>query len=377
MKFHFLHCIAFFAASTSVLATPPGESITYNNWVVGCDNANSCRAVSMLGESSDFNEGPTLSFYRAGGAQGTMAQLQFDSSMLDRKTAMGAAVTFAIDGKIYTPEKVSEAVGDGLGGISEREADGDGVSEQRQHMTVNVKAMRDMAAGKILTIQDKMGTTLGSYPLKGLHYALRYIDAKQSRDGTVTAVIDAGENGEDYVYSGGPYPTIYVPPRVPGKPAQMPPESAVVAWQKIGTCDDTNMLDAKDTGGRMEIHWLDQQFSLAQISCYSGAYNFSDIFLVVSKDGVQPARFDIAPYVVFQGGLPSIINADFNPESGKLNGFSKGRGLADCGSSKGWIWDPNAQLFRLTDYSEMTECRGANDWIERWKADVVYGNPPK
>ena len=57
-----------------------------------------------------------------------------------------------------------------------------------------------------------------------------------------------------------------------------------------------------------------------------------------------------------------MVEASFDPASGTLSSGSKGRGLADCGSSEEWVWSGGA--FRLKSLNHQEQCGGtsAGDW---------------
>ena len=352
------------AVPTSVMAEPPGGTVTFDNWVVGCDNAQFCRMVGIKGEISEWNEGATLSLARKGGKDGALAQLEFDSSMVEGDA--GLANGLDIDGQRFWPEEITDA---------DKSEESEEVIKRR-YIPVTIEMMRAMASGKSLKVIDLAGKPLGEYPLTGLNYALRYVDALQSRDGTVTAVMAPGENSEDYVYSGEGYSTYYVPPRAAGKAPFTLSDAEAKAWQaKLGCWEDGD--DPAREGPRdMQLSRLDDGHALAYISCTSGAYNFSSFALVIDKNGAHPARYDIGPGIWSEISVELVTNGGFEESSGILSGYAKGRGLGDCGTNYSWIWDPKGELFRLTDWNEMPECRGPNDWITRWKANVVYGEAP-
>ncbi len=359
----FLPLLALFAAPA--LAAPPGMSVTFDGWVVGCDNGDNCRAVSILGISGEFNEGPTLSLYRKGGKAGLLGVLQFDASMQEGSSKIPAAI--AVDGHTIETGEIARA----------RDASSPyhDVAENRWNIPVAVEAMRAMAAGEKLSFVDAEGNTQGEYPLMGLKYALRFIDAQQWREGTVTAVMAPGEKGADHVYSGEDYPTYYIPPRKSGEaPFELTGEEAR-QWQRKFGCWELGQ--GQDGGPRaMEISRLDDDHALAFVSCTMGAYQGSGFALVIDKSGAQPARYDFGTDIWSDIPVELVTGGGFDEGTGVLGGFAKGRGLGDCGTSYAWIWDPKGELFRLTDWNEMPECRGLNDWIERYRARIVYGDPP-
>jgi len=39
-----------------------------------------------------------------------------------------------------------------------------------------------------------------------------------------------------------------------------------------------------------------------------------------------------------KGATPFVVNGDFDPASGELSSFDKGRGVGDCGYLRTWVW---------------------------------------
>ena len=57
-----------------------------------------------------------------------------------------------------------------------------------------------------------------------------------------------------------------------------------------------------------------------------------------------------------------MVDPEFDPATGILSTTSKGRGLADCGSSESWVWSRGA--FRITALNYQDLCGGTapGDW---------------
>ena len=67
-----------------------------------------------------------------------------------------------------------------------------------------------------------------------------------------------------------------------------------------------------------------------------------------------------------------LVDAGYDPRSGTLSQYARGRGIGDCGHHARWRFDGHA--FRLSHYAEMTRCGGlrADDWPVLWR---VAGTP--
>jgi hypothetical protein len=63
-----------------------------------------------------------------------------------------------------------------------------------------------------------------------------------------------------------------------------------------------------------------------------------------------------------------LVNADFDPKTGRVMFFAKGRGIGDCGSSGSYNW--NGAYFAVLQLSAMGECRRipGDDWITLFRS---------
>ena len=111
--------------------------------------------------------------------------------------------------------------------------------------------------------------------------------------------------------------------------------------------------------------------TLVLLPCSAGAYNEIDALFVLRGGKVAPADVDApsgfeATGADSQTPVHSVINGDV--EKGSLGSYAKGRGLGDCGVSQAFVWD--GRRLRLTDQSEMRECRGNPGFLRTWVAKV-------
>ena len=96
------------------------------------------------------------------------------------------------------------------------------------------------------------------------------------------------------------------------------------------------------------------QWMLVRVPCNSGAYNFDDVWLVVDKDNVvkravfavptfetefeENGEYDKVKSIRVSGYSVqnSLTNSSFDPSSGRMKHFPKGRGIADIYDSGVW-----------------------------------------
>jgi hypothetical protein len=104
-------------------------------------------------------------------------------------------------------------------------------------------------------------------------------------------------------------------------------------------------------------------------SCFSGPYNFGSLFLIDGVDGLEVLSF--ADYSEEYGwsGTNQLINAEYDPKTGSLFSFAKGRGIGDCGSSGQWVW--RQYLFQLREFAAWDDCENGRD-PEQWPVVFKY-----
>lgn len=318
----------------------PGTLKTFTDWTVGCDNGLRCTLGSLLPDASMGEDTITLNITREPGAVanggGTMSlalETRNDQAATKRPPA-----SFTVDGTRV--------------------------------------ALRDAAAlaaaianAQSLRILDAKAGTLFTLSLKGAAAALRYIDAQQGRAG-----------GTDAIVAKGPAPSRAPTPRLPviaaiapaGAPANLT-TAQIATMRKRGSCDIGNFPPGGDPELLApEVHALGGSKSLVLLPCSTGAYNMIGALFIVDGAKIVPADTD-APAGFDETGadsekpVKSVVNGTF--KNGVLTSYAKGRGLGDCGVIQSFVWDGTS--FRLSEQSEMGECRGNIDYITTWRAKVV------
>jgi hypothetical protein len=202
--------------------------------------------------------------------------------------------------------------------------------------------------------------------LKGSSAALRFIDAQQGRAGTVTAAVAKGAK------PAGAVPAAPAIPRV----ASVRPAGTAAAFTPAmrRALDKSSECGSAYEGGTgdppaAETHALGGGQTLVLLPCGNGAYNYSTRpYILVPGGKPVAARFDSPPGMVPEGG-PELVNARFDAKTGRLDSYSKARGLGDCGSAETYVWD--GAVFRLVEARAMPECRGSVNWLTIWRAEAV------
>ncbi|MEH6701123.1 DUF1176 domain-containing protein [Parasphingorhabdus sp.] len=339
---------ATIATSAALPVPQPGEIPTFKDWAVGCDNIGNCEAVSLLAEEGGarFDDwGGPISIIRTAGKDDIFKiRVLFDGKGFDRYKMM-VDNELVDTGPIVEGDYPIEIVGE------------------------DAKKVADaIIKGKRLVVQDPTGENITHISLAGSSAALRYIDQKQDRSGTDTALVAKGKR--PFQATATQAPIIVVDQ---WETAKLVPEAgSLVALAEDSKCKEDRYGLVEDQayplGKRGDVYR-----ALVLISCGAGAYNFSSAPYVgeYRKDDsagwtFTPAKFDRQPSWGGEGNQPLLVNVSWNEQDQTLSSYGKGRGVGDCGSAENYVWDGDA--FRLIDASAMNECRGAYEWITIWRA---------
>jgi hypothetical protein len=317
----------------------PAELKTFQDWTVGCDNGAACHAVALMPEDWP-NDALTMSVKRGPASA--------DSPVLE--IALGAdsnAAALGADGRRLPVRLV-------------------GTEGTTRVAAADTPAMIAVlrSAGR-LEVQSADGKPLGTVSLKGASAALLYMDERQRRTGTATALVRPGTRPPDNLSTPPPLAVVAAPPISHARPLALSAAGLEALRRKHGcTIDEVGGPEEAETAA------LGAAETLLLLACGSGAYNVSYVPFVLHRGGrSELAAFDIRPGWWAEEGKPILVNAGWDPERGLLTSFSKGRGLGDCGTTADYAWDGRA--FRLVEQAEMGECRGSVDYITTWRAQVV------
>lgn len=341
----FATALAVMLAATGAIAQAPnpGALETYKDWTIGCDNRNRCEAVALMPEGGDLPEIPLMiGIARAAGPD---AETEI---WISREGKGQAEVSFLVDGR-----KVAGATA----------RDGEAAVKGPQASALAIA----MARGSTLDVRS--GTKLLGRPsLSGSGAALRYMDARQRRAGTSSALVATGPLGVNAVRPAPAAPLIRRM-AVPGGAAPAPLwREELAALLKFTGCAGEMAPDQSP-----ELHRLSKTETLILVPCGSGAYNFSSVPVIATgvagRRAWRFASFDYKPGWSEDAKRPMLVNTGWTPEKSRLDSFAKGRGLGDCGGSEAYVWD--GTRFRLIEAAAMGECRGSWHWITTWSAKVV------
>ena len=314
------------AAATST--SQPGALKLFQDWTVGCDNGRACQAVALLPEG-DW-EGTTL--------------------VVRREAPAGAPAEFFV----VPPEGAKVVTAEANGARVALIATDDGLAPRDPPEFLAL-----LRSASELTLYDAANKPVSRVSLKGASAALLYIDDQQKRVGTVTALVRPGAKPSSAVPAPPPLPVIALPAGSAAPPPRL--DRAALLQTHVDTgCD--RLAKPED----VTIARLDANATLVLLPdwCGSGAYNFSSVALIADNRGrVRAASFETPPG--FQDDNV-VVNGDWLADERRLTSYAKGRGIGDCGTAQEYVWD--GTRFRLTEFSQMGECRGSLDWITTWRA---------
>jgi hypothetical protein len=325
--------IAAFALASAAAAQParPDALRTFRDWTVGCDNGGRCKAVALAPADGSPDEWPPFML------------------SIERDAGPGGAVAIGLAGQEDAPPPIAVLI-DGRPAATMRAAPFTG--------TPAIALARALAAGSRVRIEA--GGRRADHSLSGLSAALRYIDDRQKRAGTVGALVARG-SAPDRAAA----PALPMIRAIPGggRAATLPP-ARIAALRKGAGC---SIADGRDDPPGPEYYTLGGGETLMLLPCDMGAYNMVSAIFVIGRGGAtRPADIDPTSGRDPDRAVPLILNPTF--ERGTLWSDAKGRGIGDCGIAQDFVWD--GRRFRLAEQNEMAECRGSTDRITTWRTLV-------
>lgn len=317
-------------------AAMSSESRTFREWRAICDNGNRCATYTGNGT------GGWLKVQLEAGPQARPV-IQADLSAIS-----GVAVRLVIDGRAQT---LVAGPGD---------AGGQAVPAAEVPATL----ARLAAARAIRLVAPDFE---GDIPTAGVSAALLWIDERQGRLGTTTAMIRKGDRPASAVAAVPALPIVAPAPAVAqtgfGDIDQTLP-AALEALPAVKACRAETSFSPEFSRAAMSAR-LDASTELWAVPCFSGAYNMGHDWYVTGPGGRDP-RPAILTSASGETGA-GTINGGYSPETRTLSAFAKGRGIGDCGTAQTWTW--TGQGFVLTAESAMEDCIGitADFWPTTWR----------
>jgi hypothetical protein len=353
-----LAAVTCIACSGLAVAGELGQVRSFRDWIVGCDNTRTCRAMSLPAIAEPGKA--ALRIDRGGGSRDaarTSLILPQTVSVTD-----GSRLTISPD----TGEIIQLVVG------REARVIDDDVTVVDDQVNRKVLAAIRGAGRFALTLLPQHGEpiALGDLSLTGASAALLWMEERQGRVGANAPA--------------GPPPAVPSMPR-PRRfagaepPAQLPEpllDAVLGAYGRLpaGSCEETPDGATQD----MKADRLAPGLLLVGLRCLSGAYNVSHAYFIVregARPQVRPAAFPrmrvpapAAEQLRSESQPDNILwNAEIDDATGTMSHLAKGRGFADCGEMGSWRWDGRA--FQPIELSIMPACRGLMppNWITLYR----------
>lgn len=347
-------------ATAAIQAGPatPSETREFRDWMAVCDNGNACYAFGFEPDDAGWlrismdpgpDAGPEIAF-------GLWAEDFVQSA------AGGAPPpSLVVDGRAFG------------GTVGSASSDGVPVAEIKAGARAAITAI---ASGQSMEIRAGAGAA-AAISTSGASAALLWIDERQGRLGTTTALLRRGDRPASSVPAPPALPVVRPAPAVDqagfGDDKQTLP-MALKALPAVQNClaesehSDwllTNVMSAR----------LDARTELWAVPCGAGAYNVSHQWFLTGPGGRDPRPADLfgsgGPRTGDEaGGWPdnSTVNGGYAADARSIVAFAKGRGLSDCGAAQTWVW--TGRQFTLSQEISMGNCAGvpADYWPTTWRS---------
>ncbi|MBF7954789.1 DUF1176 domain-containing protein [Rahnella victoriana] len=323
----------------------------YNDWQLSCDNLNHCTA-----RNSQDGQELVMKITREAGPEGKASvSIDFQRNSEEQTTEAPVANRLQMNGKTLS--------------FNHREWD---VSKKHlsttNRLVVNdfIAAIREGSSIQLAGKTDPSQPVRPAISLKGIKAALLAIDAQQGRVGSKTAWISRGSKPASSV------PPIAATPVLPrfSEPHALSDSEISAITQNAATTIENNDCSLDPSEREVHIFALSNDKALMTVNCDMGAYNLYALGFLVSRQA--PYKMDdLALTMPFKlgedDGAPELINADFDPKTGMLSTYDKGRGVGDCGVSSRWVFD--GKQFRLAAFASEPACDGyssGGEWPVLW-----------
>lgn len=304
------------------------EEATFKSWRAWCDNVRDCAAYAYQEESTTTGY---LRVYRGGGPTSEPEI----SVGLWSDTPPGSVELSTVGGPAVATLTIP-ITGDGYpAGIA---------------TGAPARLFAEALANARTVVVKTRGAELFTIDLAGSSATLRWLDDRQARAGTTTALVAKGPKPAP------PAPVVPVITRGPEVSQDGLPKELPAAIKRSAAYEEC-VADWGDMEMDTTVDRLSPGVLLWGVSCTRGAYNFGTRYWLSAEDGtkVRPAAIPTA-----DGDL--LINSGYDPASRSLTEFSKGRGIGDCGSAGDWVWD--GQKFQQANSWLMSFCVGVP--VEQW-----------
>lgn len=341
------------AAASPAEAAPAvrPEIREFRDWRAVCDNGNGC--VAWTGS----NEGGWI---RIGMEAGPDA----------RPTVVAGEGFEGADGPSMVKLKIDGREYPWRGGPQDA-ANADAGEQRARNILAALAAARSVSL--------VLGDRTVEVPASGASATLLWIDERQGRLGTTTALLRKGDRPASAVPSAPALPRVRPAPAVDQKgfaaanpmnddpPAGLRVPASIEGLEAVKACraENNEYLDKAVLAARLDVSTV-----LWGIPCGSGAYNATYVLYTARPDGTGVSLAELPTWR--PQGRPDetdlwLVNPVYDPRAQTLTVFPRGRGLGDCGTIQTWTW--TADGFALSEERTMTDCQGmgSDRWPTTWR----------
>jgi Protein of unknown function (DUF1176) len=346
--------------ATATAASSPAvrpEDRTFTEWLAHCDNGNDC--VAYTGTDT----GGWLMVRQGAGPDARAEILAGLSAFAGADTVEG--VQLNIDGQRQTLET-------GPDGTMSYAVPTDRVGA----------VLARLASAR--TIMIGLGETQASLPTAGASAAFLWIDERQGRLDTTSALIRRGDRPASAVPVAPALPQVVAAasvdqgtfagagdPGEQGAQAGLDLPATIEILPEVKQCREDTSYNAYLQKAVLAAR-LSPTTELWGVPCGSGAYNAMYDLYVTGPNGETPKKADFPgwqPREVTEGDIvgDGLVNPVFDARTRTISHFPRGRGIGDCGIVQTWVWTGDA--FVLTREASMGNCWGmvSSLWPTTWR----------
>lgn len=326
----------------------------FRDWRAACDNGNAC--VAWGGSDSGW-----IRIAIDAGPNATPTVTAGSWSLGDVGKAP-ESLALKIDGRNYA-----------LRAGARDAANATAAADRAREIIAALPASRSLALAS--------GAQTADLPSSGISAALLWIDERQGRLDTNTALLRRGSRPASAV------PAAPALPRVPSAPAvsqagfegaanpmeddprSLTVPAAIEGRQEVKACraENNEYLNKAVLAAR-----LDGSTVLWGIPCGSGTYNATYVLYLARPDGFGVRAAELLERTRRTegdiGGQDQwLVNPIYDAQRQTLTVFPRGRGLGDCGTITTWTW--SGGRFLLSEERSMGDCWGMTPdvWPTLWR----------
>lgn len=202
--------------------------------------------------------------------------------------------------------------------------------------------MDRLAPGRRLSVAftDESGDARSAqFSLSGLSAALLWIDEQQKRVGS-ERMASAPPHGLTPVAADQ------------GATVEIPTD----LLDRLRADPECDPLESLANGRDFQVGKIDAERTLYILPCWSGAYNFgSKVFVASEAEGSEMQYF--SSFYPHMGMIAAsyVVNASYDEATRTLSGYTKARGIGDCGSAGEWVWTDFGFALKTFRYKECSD----------------------